>query len=133
MATSDDWAIQVSLKHGPNFQYLTNVRGYTATEIKEHLAHLAEHAAGIDAAIAGFVGLGAVRDQPTAEPEQEQYGSRYGGGGKKTLRERDGEMCEPHRLPMRYKSGVSGKGNKYELLECTSRQNPCDAIWPDKA
>jgi len=129
---SDDWGIQLSIKHGPNLQYMTNVRGYTATEIAEHCEHLAEHGTRIEKAVAEFVALGVVMGEFDVEPVREQSTSRYG-GGKKTLAERNGELCEPHRLPMKYKSGKSKAGNNYELLECTSKNNPCDAIWPDKA
>ena len=150
MSNDDGWGVQVSIKHGPlddrgNPLFMTNVRGFTATEVEQHLEHLADNAVAIQDYVNRFVAVGAVKSTfPKADEvrqEDRQYerpASRYGnsrggsGGGGGSFRDRDGEKCEAHNLPMRYKSGTSSKGNKYELLECTAGKNPCDTIWPPK-
>jgi hypothetical protein len=153
MSNDEGWGVQISIKHGPlddrgNPQYMTNVRGYTATEIEQHLQHLADNAVAIQDYVNRFVSVGAVKGTfPGAEEvrqDERQYerpASRYGdnrgnsnsgqrsGGG---FRNRDGEQCQGHGLPRKYKSGTSSKGNYFELLECAAPKNPCDVIWAPK-
>lgn len=129
MATgNDDWGIQISLKHGPNNQYMTNVRGYTATEIAEHLAHLGEHSNRIQEGINTFLAVETMRNQfPELEPVREsRYGSndnRPAGGGE--------DLCA-HNLPRKFMSGVkNGKAWKGMFCPLEKNQNPCAPKWLD--
>lgn len=145
MATNgEDWGIQLSIKHGPtddrgNPLYMTNVRGYTAREILDHMKNLAEHGPALTDASNAYAAVQTVqrqfpdtaRIQPTSRYDVAQAQPQ---GQASVLRHRDGELCRPHQLPMRYKSGVAkSSGKPYELLECSAekQQNPCDTIWPD--
>lgn len=128
MATnSDDWGIQVSIKHGPNQQYMTNVRGYTATEIAEHLAHLGEHSHAIQEGITAFLSGETVRDQfPGAEPVRE---SRYGSNDNRQ-QSSGGKSCAVHNLPRSYKTGQkNGKGWAGYFCTADKSANPCAVEW----
>lgn len=146
--TAEDWGIQVSIKHGPtddrgNSQYMTNVRGYTAREVADHLADLGDQGAKIQEGINAFLAVETVkRTFPEAErvrddrreERREERGSRDErprDTGK--FKDRDGELCRGHDMPRRWKEVKSSKDGKwYELLECTAKSDPCKAIWPDK-
>lgn len=135
MADNEDWAIQLSIKHGPNLQYMTNVRGYTAADVRDHLEGLAEMGKDITEHANAYLALETLQTKFSTEPVNNDRrsgggGSPRGGGG---FASRDGEKCEPHGLPRKYKKIRSKKnGEWYELLECTHPQNPCDTIWPDR-
>lgn len=138
MATNDgDWGIQVSIKHGPsddrgNPLYMTNVRGYTATEIAEHLAHLGEHGTSIqeginaflahETIVAGFPGTERVRES--------RYGSDHGQRKESESRFDGGELCEVHQLPRKKQSGVKNS-KPWTGLFCDAPNNKCAPKWVD--
>lgn len=129
MATnSDDWGIQVSIKHGPNQSYMTNVRGYTASEIADHLRHLGEKAQEIQTGIIAFLATETIRNEfPDTQPVREsRYGNddRNSGGG--------GERCAVHGLPRVFRSGEKN-GKRWAGWMCAAEkhQNPCAPKWAD--
>ena len=153
MSNDEGWCVQVSIKHGPlddrgNPLFMTNVRGYTATEIDQHFEHLADCAVSIQNSISRFDAASTVKrtfpraeEAPQEDRQYERPASRYGdnrgnsNSGQRSggaFRNRDGEQCQGHGLPRKYKSGTSSKGNYFELLECAAPKNPCDVIWAPK-
>lgn len=136
--TSDEWAVQTTIKHGPVMNdrgdrlLMTNMRGFTVRSVLDHIEDYAGNVDRFNQAVDKILASEAIQTHfpaaATPQPQQ-QYAP-----AASSLRARDGEWCKPHQLPMRYKSGVSSKGNPYELLECTApkERNPCDTIWPDR-
>jgi len=126
----DDWAIQLSIKHGPGQQYMTNVRGYTARDVLEHVENLAELSSAIDAAVTAFLSHETVRD---AFPQAERA-SRYGSDdrGRSNSGGGNAPVCKGHERPREYKSG-SKNGKKWAGWFCTASKNdnPCAVQWDD--
>lgn len=130
---ADDWAIQVTIRHGAKDDKgvpvnMTNIRGYTARDIADQASGLGEYSDQIQAGIAMFLAKDAIKQ---AFPEAKQLEAPARSSGN-SFKDRDGEICEPHKLPMRYKEVRSSKtGKLHELLECSAAksQNPCDTIW----
>jgi hypothetical protein len=136
--TNDEWEVQSTIKHGPVMNdrgdrlFMTNMRGFTVRAVQDHVEDFADrYDAFVKASQKIFAADAVFQSFPDSERVREDSSSRGDSRGSR-LRDRDGELCEPHRLPMRYKSGKSKAGNNYELLECTAKNNPCDAIWPDR-
>lgn len=137
MPSSDEWEIQTTIKHGPAMNdrgdrlLMTNLRQFTVRGVLDHMRDFAEHAGDFARAAQEIYAADAIfQNFPESERVREDTSSRTGRGS--SFRDRDGELCEPHRLPRKYKSGTSKQNNKYELLECTAKTNPCDTIWPDR-
>lgn len=143
MATnSDDWGIQVSIKHGPsddrgNPLYMTNVRGYTATEVADHLEHLGEHGSRISDGIAAFVAVDTLRrtfpevTQVSEHTVRKEAESRYGSNDTRGHGSSSGErMCDVHRLPRKRQSGVKN-GKPWTGWFCDAPQNKCAPEWSD--
>lgn len=132
----DEWEVQTTLKHGPAMNdrgdrlFMTNLRGYTVGAVLDHLEDFAEKKDRFDKAFASILASDAIVSQfPQSERVREQSAPASGGGG--AFKDRDGEICEPHKLPMKWKQIKSKKDGKwYELLECTApKGQQCDTIW----
>lgn len=135
--TQEDWNIQVTIKHGPKDDRgvpvnMTNIRGYTARDISDLAEGLGEYSDKIQEGITGFLAKDTIKQsfpEAKAIDSRAERDDRRDGGGS-SFKNRDGEICGPHQLPMKWKQIKSKKDGKwYELLECTSRSNPCDTTW----
>lgn len=139
MSSNEEWEVQTTIMHGPQRNdrgdrlFMTNLRGFTVRAVQDHFEDFADRYGDFVKASQKIHAADAIFEKfPDTERVREGKAQSSSGRGRSALADRDGELCEAHELPMRYKSGKSKAGNQYELLECTAKRNPCDAIWPDR-
>ena len=126
---NEEWNVQVSIKHGPDLQYLTNVRGFTARDVLDNLRDLGDKGREFTEAITAYVALETVRNQFDAEPV-----GRYGSDDRGRQDNKGGgvERCQAHNLPREYRTGVKGD-KKWSAWFCTvdKSQGQCAPRWVD--
>lgn len=154
-ATAEDWAVQVSIKHGPpddrgNPQYMTNIRGASAAEVLGHASELAEFATELNAYLNTFVaGESLVREFPTALPVETttvQPGSAAQGSATRAIvatgdviqKAREGKFFNgqvvgpcpfSNTAKHRFKKGTNkDTGNAWKAIMC-SNEPECGVEW----
>jgi hypothetical protein len=121
---SEQHDIQISIKHGPNSAYMTNLRGNTAAEVVSHAVELAAVWADIEGAVATI--------RATDVIAQAFPGTTAGG---QTVVEGDpnAPFCT-HGQRRKFISGTSKKtGKPYSMWVCEVENDPnrpkCDAVF----
>lgn len=111
---------------------MTNLRHFTVSAVLDHMKDLADKADQFAEAAQRIYAADAIFG---AFPQSQRVHDAGSSSGKprQVLKPRDGELCEPHKKPRRWKDGFKKvSGEYYELLECTNVEGgQCKPIWAD--
>lgn len=144
--SDEGYLLQVTIKHGPkddrgNPLYMTNVRGFTARDIEDHYASLAERAPGIHAAIAKFDAIGNLTQEGhTATPmDPDPNPTATYSEPKRDKRAEDLQVGEKMPCPVnphdprvfheRRKGVAQGSKKPYDGVFCNNRPTECAKVW----
>lgn len=125
-STTEPWAVQVSIKHGPQGTVLTNVRATTVEELAHLLGELRETATLIGDVTIELQAVGNIQNEfsGTTSVDQPSQPARGAGGAP---------ICA-HNRERRIKEGISKKtGKPYKMWECQAWNDPnmpkCDPVF----
>jgi len=130
--TEEDWAIQLSIKHGPlvNGQpaYMTNIRGYTVGDVESHMEDLADKAEKLGKHLSQFNAVEALG----AQFQVERVSGSSGGSSRSRSRDdddEDGTPCPVNKgATHEHKSGKKN-GKSWSGTFCNAKRNECAPEW----
>lgn len=124
MATqTDEWVYQTTVKHGPDYMWMTNIRAYTARDLAEQVQELSEFMPQINTRLLEFNTGGSVG------PNQSRSNDSRTPRGNDS-RNDSAKRCEVHKLPMKKMSGSKG-GKDWSGWFCTAENDRCSPVWID--
>lgn len=137
--TTEEWAVQVSVKHGPldergNPLYMTNIRGATAAQVQAHLSELAAFGPDIQDALNQFVAVGNLGTAgfmlaPAAAPTPAISTTTAQTPASLPTDATSVTVCPVNsNARHRYKTGTKKDGKQWRAIMCSN--NPeCEVQW----